>query len=242
MKHYRLPGQHRLHKISRHIDIQLMPICRYLPCAGTSMLLNPKRWTYAGFQWSNWNKRGQFYEVVHGPLTRYIKLRVAHAPGMPGTFSPPSTSEEAASKRSRHASRHVRDARVVMHLGIANPQWRGKPSRHSRRMRNPQFPVSGKRPMLITNSYRMLAFVMFESKTDNRHHRCYPEGMSMHMGLDKHAMQLRLYTYIFSDDKCIYSYHRGVFDINEIYMWLFDSFQSWLQIPWWPCKAFRNQV
>ena len=25
----------------------------------------------------------------HGPLARYVKLRVAHAPGMPGTFSPP---------------------------------------------------------------------------------------------------------------------------------------------------------
>ena len=23
----------------------------------------------------------------HGPLTRYVKLRAAHAPGMPGTFS-----------------------------------------------------------------------------------------------------------------------------------------------------------
>ena len=27
---------------------------------------------------------------MHGPLTRYVKFRVAHAPGMPGTFSPPS--------------------------------------------------------------------------------------------------------------------------------------------------------
>ena len=27
---------------------------------------------------------------VHGPLTRHLKLRVAHAPGMPGTFSPPT--------------------------------------------------------------------------------------------------------------------------------------------------------
>ena len=26
---------------------------------------------------------------VHGSLTRYAKLRVGHAPGMPGTFSPP---------------------------------------------------------------------------------------------------------------------------------------------------------
>ena len=42
----------------------------------------------------------------HRPLTKYVKLRVAHAPGMPG-------------KRF----------------------W------HSRRMRNPQFYVSGKRPM-----------------------------------------------------------------------------------------------
>ena len=25
---------------------------------------------------------------LHGPLTRYVKLQVAHAPGMPGTFSP----------------------------------------------------------------------------------------------------------------------------------------------------------
>ena len=25
----------------------------------------------------------------HGPLTKYAKSRVAHAPGMPGTFSPP---------------------------------------------------------------------------------------------------------------------------------------------------------
>ena len=36
-------------------------------------------------------------------------------------------------------------ARAVMHVGIVNPQWRGKRSRHSRRMRNPQFYVFGKR-------------------------------------------------------------------------------------------------
>ena len=27
-------------------------------------------------------------KVHYGPLTRYVKLQVAHAPGMPGTFSP----------------------------------------------------------------------------------------------------------------------------------------------------------
>ena len=30
----------------------------------------------------------------HGPLTRYVKLRVAHAPGMPGTFSPPPRNSD----------------------------------------------------------------------------------------------------------------------------------------------------
>ena len=49
---------------------------------------------------------------------------------MPGTFSPPSTSKEG----SWHASRRVRHARSVMQVKIANPRWRGKRSRHSRRM------------------------------------------------------------------------------------------------------------
>ena len=35
----------------------------------------------------------------------------------------------------------------VMHVGIANLRWRGERSRHSRRMRNTQFYLSGKRSM-----------------------------------------------------------------------------------------------
>ena len=34
---------------------------------------------------------------ANGPFTRDVKLRVAHAPGMPRTFSPPPTSKETAS-------------------------------------------------------------------------------------------------------------------------------------------------
>ena len=37
------------------------------------------------------------FDQLHGPLTRYAKLRVAHAPRMPGTFSPPPTLKETAS-------------------------------------------------------------------------------------------------------------------------------------------------
>ena len=28
-------------------------------------------------------------QVIHGPLAKHVNLRVAHAPGNPGTFSPP---------------------------------------------------------------------------------------------------------------------------------------------------------
>ena len=84
----------------------------------------------------------------HGPLTRYVKLRVAHAPGMPGTFPLPPTSKETASLRPRRASWHVCHTRVVMHIGIANQRWQGKGSRHFRRMRNPRLYISGKRLML----------------------------------------------------------------------------------------------
>ena len=98
----------------------------------------------------------QIFDIItvllsNGRLTRYVKLLVAHAPGMPGTFSPPPTSKETASQRSRHASRHVRPARAVMHVRIADPRWRGRRSRHFRRMRNTQFYVSGKRPIGKTN-------------------------------------------------------------------------------------------
>ena len=36
-------------------------------------------------------------DMSYGPLAIYAKLWVAHAPGMPGTFSPPPTSKETAS-------------------------------------------------------------------------------------------------------------------------------------------------
>ena len=86
---------------------------------------------------------------ANGSLTRYakLKLRVKHAPGMPGTPSPPPTSKETASYQSRHASLHVRQQRAVMHVGIDNPRWRWKRFWHSWHSRNPQFHVSDKRPM-----------------------------------------------------------------------------------------------
>ena len=83
----------------------------------------------------------------HGPLTRYVKLRVAHAPGMPGTFS----------ATPRVSDPYMHHGMCVTHVpwcmlgslttGFLWSRWRVKHSRHSSRMRNPQFYVSGKRPM-----------------------------------------------------------------------------------------------
>ena len=41
----------------------------------------------------------------------------------------------------------MRHSRAMMYVGIADPRCRGKRPRHSRRMRNPQFYVSDKKPI-----------------------------------------------------------------------------------------------
>ena len=83
----------------------------------------------------------------NGPLTRYAKLQVAHAPGMPGTFSPPLR----VSDPDMHHSTNVTPVPWCMpgSLTSSSPwsRWLGKHSRHSRCMRYLQFYVSGKRPM-----------------------------------------------------------------------------------------------
>ena len=58
------------------------------------------RWDYEvlHFALMDWYKiAAGLHGLPHVPLVRYVKLRVAHAPGMPGTFSPPPTSKETAS-------------------------------------------------------------------------------------------------------------------------------------------------
>ena len=100
------------------------------------------------------------------PLTRYAKLQFAHAPGLSGTFSPPPTPTETASLRYRHASRHVRYARALMHVGIANPRWRGKRSQHSQRMCIPRFFIYDKRP-IVQSLRRALILNDTQGKVDD---------------------------------------------------------------------------
>ena len=84
----------------------------------------------------------------HGPLTRYVKLRVAHVPEMPGTFSHPTR----VSDPDMHHGPCVKHVPWCMSGSLTNDfywsRWRVKRSRYSSRMRNPQFFVSGKRSMV----------------------------------------------------------------------------------------------
>ena len=97
---------------------------------------HPEKWPY---------QRGS---TLHGPLTRYVKLRVAHAPGIPWTFSPPPQ----VSDPDMHYGTCVTHVPLCMPGSLTSgflwSRWRGKRSRHSWRMRNPQFYVSGKKPMM----------------------------------------------------------------------------------------------
>ena len=85
--------------------------------------------------------------LFHGPLTGYVKLRVAREPGMPGTFSPPPR----VSDPDMHHNTCVTHAPWCMARSLTSGfLWirrRGKRSQHSRRMRNQQFYGSCKRPM-----------------------------------------------------------------------------------------------
>ena len=80
------------------------------------------------------------------PLARYVKLRVAHAPGMPGNFSPPAI---ARSDPGMHHDTYMTHVSWCMpgslNCSFLWSWWRGKHSQHSRSMRNPQFYVSVKR-------------------------------------------------------------------------------------------------
>ena len=102
------------------------------------------------------------------------------------SFPRPPTSKETASYRSRHASRHVRDARAVMHVGIAYLRWRGKRSRHSRHMRTRNFCVSGKKPMDI--DFPLPGIYFAACKISNSEAWYYQHGNEMTLNTSGNAM------------------------------------------------------
>ena len=89
--------------------------------------------------------RGQC--VNHGPLTRYVKSRVAHAPGIPGTFSPPPQVNDPDMHHGACVTHVPWCMLVLLTRGFLWRRWWGKRSQDSWRIRNAQFYVSDKRPM-----------------------------------------------------------------------------------------------
>ena len=47
-----------------------------------------RKWQIRRRNWCHSSRKVQWRHACNGPLARYVKLQVAHAPGMPGTFSP----------------------------------------------------------------------------------------------------------------------------------------------------------
>ena len=86
-------------------------------------------------------------EDVNGPFTRSVKLRVAHAPGIRGTFSPPPCDSDPDLHHGTCVTHVPWCMPGSLNSGFLWNRWRGKRTRHSRRMRIPQFKVPGKRPM-----------------------------------------------------------------------------------------------
>ena len=84
---------------------------------------------------------------IHGPLARCVKLQVAHAPGIPGTFSPPSRVSDPDMLHGTCVTHVPWCMPGSLTSGFLWSRQRGKRSWHTRRMRNPQFYVSGKRPI-----------------------------------------------------------------------------------------------
>ena len=83
----------------------------------------------------------------HGPLARYAKSRVAHASGVPGTFSSPPWVSDPDMHHGTCVTHVPWCVPGSLTSGFIWGRWRRKRSRHSQRMRNSQSYLPGKRPV-----------------------------------------------------------------------------------------------
>ena len=117
-----------------------LPYQQYMACSNVTgayqcQAASPIRWTYTRSVCSS-----------HGSLARCARLRVAHAPGIPGTFSKSSLVSDADMHHGTCMAHVPWCMPGSLNSGFLWSRWREERSRHSRCMRNQQFYVSGKRP------------------------------------------------------------------------------------------------
>ena len=72
------------------------PVMKYVKIASALWELN-SMCSVCGYQHIHIHLHVYMIHTSYRPFTRCVKLWVPHAPGMPGTFSPPPTSKETAS-------------------------------------------------------------------------------------------------------------------------------------------------
>ena len=99
----------------------------------------------------------------------------AHEPGMPGTFSPPPRVSDPDMHHGTCVTHVPWCMPGSLTRGFVWSRWQGKRSRHSQRMRNPQFYVSGKRPI----GDKPLSELMVTHFT----HVCAPLGLGVRLGI-----------------------------------------------------------
>ena len=116
----------------------------------------------------NMDQTLSWQNTAHGPLARYVNLRVAYASGMSGTFFPPPQPSDP----DMHQGTCVTYAPWCMPWSLTGgflwSWWWGKRSWHSQRMRNAQFYVSGKRPIVRPHGRVVIAFTTADSKDHTR--------------------------------------------------------------------------
>ena len=107
--------------------------------------------------WDGFIPRVLFYTdstlSANAPLARYVKIRVAHAPGMPGTFSPAANFKRnyyiaIPACITARAWRTCRDACRDRLPAVTGKTFPAFPA-HA----HPQFCVSGKRPMVTRSAW-----------------------------------------------------------------------------------------
>ena len=106
----------------------------------------------ADAHWPHWLLGGEFTVPDNRqrdwPLTWQAKLRIVHAPGMSGTFSPPPLVGDTDMHHGTGVT-HVR--RFMPGSLTSNFLWSSRRGKLSRCMRNPQLCVSVKRPISRIN-------------------------------------------------------------------------------------------
>ena len=120
--------------------VQKAPTTKYWSGAGMPKFSTLHR------HWVLWGPT-VYLTASHGPLTRSVKLLVAHVPGMPGGFSPPPRVSDPDMHHSTCVTLVPWCMPGSLTSGFLWIRWWEKRFQHSRRMHNPQFYVSVKRPM-----------------------------------------------------------------------------------------------